>query len=280
MRWVVQLLSALAVLASVSACSSTPADGRGSADDIEQVEPGSEVLEGKADSAAGNVELKFSISPEQIDLAFEIFELDPDKASERDVYFYDTPALALYAGGVILRARKFIGAADDSTVKLRPLEASDVPSSWFALEGFKCEEDRSVDDSKSSCSLSWRQDKGEIDAVADGSREIVKLYSAEQEQFLGENGSIQPSWASLEVLGPAEAWVWSVKSSRLDRKLTIEYWSLGGDEELLEISTRTTSSSADSVMEKVSDYLYDRGFDTSAGQDGKTKAALDYFSAH
>lgn len=280
MGWVGEFLSVLAVLAGASACSSTPADGGASPDDISQVEPASEVLEGKADSAAGNVELKFSISPDQIDLAFELFELDPGKASERDVYFYDTPTLALYAGGVILRARKLIHAADDSTVKLRPLEASDVPSSWFDFDGFKCEEDRSVGGSKSSCSLSWPQDKGEIDAVADGSREIMKLYSAEQEQFSSENASVQPSWASLEVLGPAEAWVWSVKSSRLNRKLTIEYWSLGGDEDLLEISTRTTSTNADSVMVEVADYLYDRGFDTSAGEDGKTKAALDYFSTH
>ena len=39
----------------------------------------------------------------------------------RQVYFFDTPDLALNRAGVVVRARRTQGAPDDTVVKLRPV---------------------------------------------------------------------------------------------------------------------------------------------------------------
>ena len=51
-------------------------------------------------------------------------ELDPLEAQIRQVFFFDTPELALNEPGVVVRARRVQGKGDDSVVKLRPV----VPS--------------------------------------------------------------------------------------------------------------------------------------------------------
>ena len=47
--------------------------------------------------------------------------MDPLGAQIRQVFFFDTPDLALENAGVVVRARRVQGKGDDSVVKLRPV---------------------------------------------------------------------------------------------------------------------------------------------------------------
>ena len=47
--------------------------------------------------------------------------MDPLDAQIRQVFFFDTPDLALNQAGVVVRARRVQGKGDDSVVKLRPV---------------------------------------------------------------------------------------------------------------------------------------------------------------
>ena len=47
--------------------------------------------------------------------------MDPLEAQIRQVFFFDTPDLALDKQGVVVRARRIQGKGDDSAVKLRPV---------------------------------------------------------------------------------------------------------------------------------------------------------------
>ena len=47
--------------------------------------------------------------------------MDPLEAQIRQVFFFDTPDLALDQPGVVVRARRIQGKGDDSVVKLRPV---------------------------------------------------------------------------------------------------------------------------------------------------------------
>lgn len=243
------------------------------------VEPGEDGPLGKADSATGEVELKVTLRSDQIGLAKQRFGLRNSVASERQVWFYDTPELALFGDGVILRGRSKRKADDDSTVKLRPMTAKDVDSAWLDLDGFKCEEDRSVAKSVWSCSLTVVQDEGELEAVAAGDRLLEKVFSSEQEELLALYAPEPVDLGQLLPLGPVAAQVWKVVPKTFGRSLTMELWTLSESEQLLEVSMRAAPSVADQRLGELVSYLSSRGFDTSTQQETKTKAALEHSAA-
>ena len=71
--------------------------------------------------AADSVELKLTIEEPHQYHALQGLQLDPLDAQVRQVYFFDTPDLALNRAGVVVRARRVQGKGDDTVVKLRPV---------------------------------------------------------------------------------------------------------------------------------------------------------------
>lgn len=274
LRW-----AAIAVSMALGACGcSGPAEDSG---DLESatVEPGFDGPLGKADSAAGQVELKVMLPSEQIGSFKQKFGLRDGVAAKRDIWFYDTSSLELFDAGVILRGRDKSGEPDDSTVKLRPMDASEISPDWLALDGFKCEEDRSLFKSVSSCSFTVEQGEDELVDIAAGKRAIDKAFSSEQEDFLDAYSSVAVDWSELQPLGPVAARVWKVRPKTFDQKLTVELWELPDASRLLEVSMRATPELAEQRLAELAHYLESRGFDTSEQQDTKTRAALQVLAA-
>src|SRR5690349_15945405 len=81
-------------------------------------------LVGEADS----VELKVTVPEGAQRSAIRALGMDPLEAQIRQVYFFDTPELALNRHGVVARARRIQGKAHDSVVKLRPVVPAALPS--------------------------------------------------------------------------------------------------------------------------------------------------------
>lgn len=225
-----------------------------------------------------NAEIKVTIRADQIAAATTRFALSKAGAEHRFVTFYDTPALTLFKSGIILRTRKLLSGQDDSTVKLRPIDPSRIAASWFALSGFKCEEDWSAGAAVTACSLSHEQKKSEIDEVAAGKRAIEKLFSANQESFLSTYANQPTDYLKLKPLGPAEAWVWQLRRPDYDHKLTIERWELPSGTALLEISIRVPIATAAVAQRSFFAYLEGSGLDTKSRDDSKTRAALEFFT--
>ena len=76
---------------------------------------------------ADSVELKLSVPESQQRSTIAELGMDPLDAEIRQVYFFDTPGLALDAAGVVVRARRVQGKGDDSVVKLRPVVPGELP---------------------------------------------------------------------------------------------------------------------------------------------------------
>ena len=243
-------------------------------DDVLSVEPASIDLDEKADTTdpGGNVEVKVTLRSDQVAAAVKAFKLKSGSASSRDVWFYDTAGLELYGRGVLLRSRKVKDAPDDSTVKLRPLAPSEVAPSRFAQAGFKCESDRTGTKTVPSCSLTVKQDQGEIDDVAEGKRTVDKLFSPEQEAFAARGGDVP--WADLTALGPVQASVWKVKVKGLSAHVTFEQWVIPGGPTVLEASMRVPANGADAAAAELAALLVRKGFDASSTQETKTQAAF------
>src|SRR6478735_1532966 len=80
-------------------------------------------LAGKSDS----IELKLTVPEDSYSATARALGMDPLEAQIRQVFFFDTPDLELNHAGVVVRARRVQARADDSTVKLRPVDPTKLP---------------------------------------------------------------------------------------------------------------------------------------------------------
>src|SRR5829696_5815164 len=76
---------------------------------------------------ADTVELKLTVAAAGRRPAIEALDMDPLDAQIRQVYFFDTPDLALNGAGVVVRARRVQGKGEDTVVKLRPVVPDELP---------------------------------------------------------------------------------------------------------------------------------------------------------
>jgi hypothetical protein len=70
---------------------------------------------------ADSVELKLTIHESVRADAARALGIDPLDSQMRQVFFFDTPELALNAAGVVVRARRRQNEEGDTVVKLRPV---------------------------------------------------------------------------------------------------------------------------------------------------------------
>lgn len=260
----------LAVVVLAAGCGADRADLDGL-----RVSPGEAAEDlGKADGDTGpRSELKVTVDRDAIDGVLADFGLTPDLAELRDVWFYDTQDLALFEAGAILRARSVTGDDDDSTVKMRPLLASEVDPVWFEEKDFKCETDWTPSKATSSCSLGRELDEGEIEDVAAGEADLDSLFSHEQEDFLAEHGPWF-DWDELGPLGPVPAQVWKVEHDELPAKMTAELWRLPF-EDFLELSIKVPDDEAQAAFDELLAWLAARDVPLSDTQETKTRRALE-----
>ena len=224
------------------------------------------------------VEIKVTIRPDQELRAECAMELNEDTAEVRVIYFYDTPRLALFDAGIMLRARLVKGDDDDSTVKFRPVEAAKISEEWKQLKGFKLEADCVGDRVVCSASLTAIQKRDEFDEVAKGERPIAKLFSKAQERFLSEFYKGPVEFGTLHVLGPIRVLRWKLTQKGLPHELTLEEWRLPDGEDLVEVSIKTSPKEALQAQKDFESHLRKLGLDPEGAQETKTRTALNYFA--
>ncbi|MDO8806250.1 MAG: hypothetical protein Q7R35_17680 [Elusimicrobiota bacterium] len=190
---------------------------------------------------------------------------------EIEIYFYDTPGLALYQRGLVLRARTG-KKRGDSTVKMRPAPPA-LPPGVSAARGFKCEYDSGPAASVYSCSLTSRQENGKIAAAAAGGAKAGKLFSGPQKAWAGG-----VDWDKLRALGPVKSSSWEAASPGL-KTLSFERWDLPGGPSFLEVSFRAPGrAEAEEGIKTLHAELQRLGVKLAEGQSSKTRAAMDFFS--
>ena len=224
-------------------------------------------------------EIKVTVRPDQELRAERAMELNEDTADVRVIYFYDTPDLDLFKAGVALRARLVKGDNDDSTVKFRPVEAGQVPDAWKKSTGFKLEADCVGERVVCSASLTNIQGRDEIDAVAKGKRPIEKLFSLEQEKFLGTFYKGRFDFSKLRVMGPIRVLRWKSKHKGFPHELTTEEWRLPDGNDLVELSIKVPPDDAVEAQKTFDAHLRELGIDPEGAQETKTRTALEYFAS-
>ncbi len=227
---------------------------------------------------ADSVELKLTVPDEDRRSTVSALGMDPLDAYLRQVFFFDTPDLALDRVGVVTRARRSQGRPDDSVVKLRPVVPNELPDDVRASEWFGVEVDAMPGGFVCSGSYKGELKAGHVKEAVAGGRPLHKLYSKEQRAFWEEHAPDGVKLDDLSVLGPVNVMKLKYEPEGYGRKLVAELWLYPDGERILELSTKCKPSEAFDVAARTRAYLTERGVNLSGEQQTKTRTALEYFS--
>ena len=227
---------------------------------------------------ADSVELKLTVPDSHRRQAATALGVDPLDAQIRQVYFFDTPDLALNRVGVVVRARRVQGRGDDSVVKLRPVTPADV------------ETERSSDDMVVEvdampggfvCSASMKGSLGPkaVKEVASGRKGIRTLFSKGQRRFYQAHAPEGLGLDDLSILGPITVFKLKLHPPDLSMRLVAEVWFYPDGSRIVELSAKAPPSEAFQAAAELRAFLAARGLAVSGEQQTKTKTALEFFAA-
>jgi len=227
---------------------------------------------------ADSVELKLTVPEASHRSAVAALGLDPLDVQGRQVYFFDTPDLALDRAGVVVRARRVQRKGGDSVVKLRPVVPDRLAPELRRTPGFFVEVDAMPGGFVCSASLKGEISPRAVREAVGGERALRKLFSKPQRAFFAEHAPEGVALDDLSVLGPI--FVLKLKSTGdRGRRLVTEMWLYPDGSRILELSTKCATSEAFQVAAEGRAMLVARGVDLSGEQQTKTRKALEFFSA-
>ena len=228
---------------------------------------------------ADSVELKLTVPEDAQRSSVAALGMDPLDAQIRQVFFFDTPDLALDAAGVVVRARRVQGKGDDSVVKLRPVEPGEIPQRLRRSPAFGVEIDAMP--GGFVCSASMKRAMvpgGAVKESIRGDRPLRKLFSKEQRAFYAEHAPEGLGFDDLAVLGPIFVLKLKWAPAGLPRKLVAEFWLYPDDSRILELSSKCPPADAFTAAAEMRAFLAGHGVDLAGEQATKTRRALEFFA--
>jgi hypothetical protein len=232
----------------------------------------------KLAKGSGSVELKLSVPDDVHRATIRSIGLDPVEAQPRQAYFFDTPDLALYKAGVVVRARRLQGGRADTVVKLRPVDPATIEAEMRRSASFKVEVD--VMPGGFVCSASYKgvcSGQDVLDATA-GTASLSSLFSKEQRAFYAAHAPAGIALNSLQTLGPVFLLRSKHQPKDFGQRIVVEMWLYPDGSRILEISTKCLPEEGFQAAAEFKAYLAGRGIVMTGKQQAKTKAALEFFS--
>jgi len=226
---------------------------------------------------SNSVELKLIVPLTDQRTTIKALGLDPIEAEPRQAFFFDTADLALNRAGLIVRARRIRGGLGDTVVKLRPVDPATIDADLRRSASFKIEVDALpggfmwLGSGKGTCPAR------EVLDAADGKDPLRSLFSKEQAPFYDQHAPAGIELNSLLTMGPVFLLKARHQPKNFDRRITVEMWFYPDGSRILEISTKCLPAEAFQVAAEFKSFLVDSGIAISAGQETKTKAAMDFF---
>jgi hypothetical protein len=227
---------------------------------------------------ADSVELKATVPESHQRSTVVALGMDPLEAQIRQVFFFDTPDLALDKKGVVVRARRIQGKGGDSAVKLRPVVPAELPADVRRSASFRVEVDALPGGYVCSGTLKATVDPSDVKRAAAGERPLRKLFSKEQREYYRAHAAEGVGLDDLSILGPIFVLKLRFTPEELGRRLVAEMWMYPDGSRVLELSTRCATTEAFEMAAELRAFLGGRGVDISGDQQPKTRKALLYFA--
>jgi hypothetical protein len=228
--------------------------------------------------SADSVELKLTVPVSERSRGAAALGVDPLDAQIRQVYFFDTPELALNKAGVVVRARRVQQKGDDTVVKLRPVVPDQLPGELRGSPNFGVEVDWMPGGFVCSGSMKRALKTPVVRDAVFGNTPVRKLYSKEQRALYAAHAPDGLGLDDLSILGPITVLKLKFAPEGYARRLVAELWFYPDNSMILELSTKCAPSETFDVAVETRAFLSQRGVDLTGEQQTKTKKALQYFS--
>ena len=111
-----------------------------------------------------------------------------------------------------------------------------------------------------------------------GDRPIKKLFTKEQRAFYDAHAPAGIAIDDLSILGPVFVLKLKQQPEGLPRKIVGEMWLYPDGSRIVELSMKCMPDEAFQVAAEARAFFHERGIDTTAPQQMKTKTALEFFS--
>jgi hypothetical protein len=227
---------------------------------------------------ADSVELKLTVPESGQGATLRALDVDPLEAQIRQVFFFDTPELALDAAGVVVRARRIQGKGGDTVVKLRPVDPDGLAAELRASSSVTVEVDAMPGGYVCSASVKGKADVAAVRKAAARDLPIRKLFTKEQRTFFADHAPEGIELDGLAVLGPIFMLKVNMTPAELGRRLVGEMWLYPNGTRILELSTKCAPGEAFQVAAEARVFLSSKGVDLDGKQQTKTKTALQFFA--
>jgi hypothetical protein len=225
-----------------------------------------------------SVELKLTVPADTHRATIASLPMDPVEAQPRQVFFFDTPDLALDKAGLVVRARRIQGGRGDTVVKRRPIVPSELPEAVRMSMAFKTEVDAMPGGFVASGSMKGRSTAAEISEVVLGKRPLRKIFTKEQRAFFADHAPAGIDFDALLPLGPTFLLKLTFAPKEMQqRRFIAELWLYQDGSRILELSTKALPNEAFQVAAEARAYLVSKGVDLSGAQQTKTRTALNFF---
>jgi hypothetical protein len=230
---------------------------------------------------ADSVELKLTLPDQDQRSTIAALGIDPLEAELRQVFFLETPDLALDRLGVVVRVRRTQRKGDDSVVKLRPVVPTDLPPDLRAEKDLVVEVDAMPGGFVCSASYKGAMGKPRVADAVRGDLPLSKLFSKGQRRFLAERTPDGPALDDLVALGPLTVLKVRWRPPELpDQKMVGEVWLFPDGSRVIELSTKCAPRDALTTAARTRAYLTGHGIEVGGEQATKTRTALEFFSAN
>jgi hypothetical protein len=228
---------------------------------------------------ADSIELKLTLPEHSYRSAAVALGVDPLEAQIRQVFFFDTPDLALNRAGLVARARRVQGREHDTVVKLRPVVPSALPDELRRLPEFVVEVDALPGGYMCSASLKGTVPTTAVQESVSGDRPLRKLFSKRQRAFFAEHAPDGITLDDLTVLGPIFVLKLKLSPKSFGRRIVAEMWLYPDGARVVELSTKCLPGQGLDVAVELREFLASKGIPLDGEQTTKTKTALEFFSA-
>lgn len=231
-----------------------------------------------------SVELKATVPVQSHRATIRGLPLDPVEAEPRQVYFFDTPDLALDRAGIVVRARRIRGSRADTVVKLRPVVPDQLPPGLRRNTAFNVELDALPGGFVCSGTLKHRPSGADVRDAVNGRIALRKVFSRDQRAFYAAHAPSGLALDDLSILGPIfvlkavfEADM-RASGGTEGRRVVAEMWLYPDGSRILELSTKCPPQQAFKVAAETRAWLGSLGIDLGSAQATKTRAALTFFA--
>ena len=225
------------------------------------------------------VELKLTVPESHQRSTVVALGMDPLEAQIRQVFFFDTPELALNEHGVVVRARRIQGKGDDSVVKLRPVVPAELPADAARVGRLRGRGRRDA----GRLRLLGQAEGGDrpgrrARAPSPASGPLRKLFSKEQRKLFAAHAPEGIGLDDLSILGPIFVLKLRFTPEELGRRLVAEMWLYPDGSRAARALDQVRPAEAFEIAAELRAFLAAAGVDLSGEQETKTRKALQYFA--